>query len=940
MKDDPSTAEPTCCEGTCIVRQLRAADDEERERLLRDYVARKAESVLRIASTPIPHDVHLMLYGMDSLLFFRLLEGMATELRINVSPDQALAGFQNLTINNLATMLNDHWGTVENKRPTGIAEALNAPLTPDHAHRYAPFPLTDIQYAYWIGQSGVIGWGNVPCHAYAEFDRTDDELDFSKLNRALQQTIQRHDMMRAVVEPNGEQRILQDVPAYKIKVVDLRDAPPSERTRSLEATRKEMVSAPQSHGWPLFEFRATRYDGNKVRFHINLDLLIFDGQSIHLLFRDLTRFYGGNETTPVPLDLSFRDYVLALHSIEKTDLYKRARKYWLDKLDTMPQPPELPMVKDMTSVSQFHFSGREFSLSPTEWKQFKQYAAQAGVTPSAALLTAYTKIIAAWNRHDSFTLNLTQYNRHPLHPEVTEILGDFTSILLVPVNNNPEDDFSTSAQCLQQEILHGMDNRHFNGIEVMRALSARQEGNTPYITPYVFTSITGVGSDIGEEGPMHIDNSPVGERSFMSIRTPQVVLDHQIREENNALFCRWDVVEELFPDGMIHDMFSAYANLLRKLSTDETAWEKRTDIPLPEHQQKARDKANDTNGKHSSELLHTLFAQKAAQQADAPAVITETLSLSYGELDIRARRLARELHEAGVGRGSMVAVLMHKGWEQVVAVLGILYAGGTYLPIDADFPEQRVLHLLENGDAAHVVTQPDHMARYHWPNGLRVFSVNADIPEADTLPPFAPVQSVDDLAYVIYTSGSTGLPKGVMIDHRGAVNTILDVNERFNVTAQDRVLALSDLNFDLSVYDIFGTLAAGGAIVIPEAARRKDPSHWTDLMLRRHVTVWNSVPALMQIFIEYTSSRPEQVLPPLRLAMLSGDWIPLDLPKHIRQQMPDIEIIGMGGATEASIWSIFYPIGDVAPTWKSSMCWTTPLPLVLIGLWAKSISAA
>jgi acyl-coenzyme A synthetase/AMP-(fatty) acid ligase/acyl carrier protein len=156
-----------------------------------------------------------------------------------------------------------------------------------------------------------------------------------------------------------------------------------------------------------------------------------------------------------------------------------------------------------------------------------------------------------------------------------------------------------------------------------------------------------------------------------------------------------------------------------------------------------------------------------------------------------------------------------------------------------------------------------------------------------------------------------------MIDHRGAVNTILDINSRYGVAAGDRVFALSSLGFDLSVYDIFGPLAVGGAIVMPAAEEALDPAHWIDIVIRERVTIWNSVPALMKLFVEYAGSRPDLAGNNLRLALLSGDWIPLTLPDQIRALAPKAEVISLGGATEASIWSILFPIRNVDPAWKS-----------------------
>ena len=177
-----------------------------------------------------------------------------------------------------------------------------------------------------------------------------------------------------------------------------------------------------------------------------------------------------------------------------------------------------------------------------------------------------------------------------------------------------------------------------------------------------------------------------------------------------------------------------------------------------------------------------------------------------------------------------------------------------------------------------------------------------------------------DLAYVIFTSGSTGEPKGVMIDHRGAVNTIADINKRFAVSSADRVLALSSLSFDLSVYDIFGVLAAGGSIVLPEARKEREPSHWVELVAREGVTLWNTVPVLAQLYLEELhrgTAEAAQASKSIRLYLLSGDWIPLRLPEQIRACAAQAQVVSLGGATEASIWSIFHPVEEVRAQWKS-----------------------
>ncbi|MFG6298092.1 AMP-binding protein, partial [Streptomyces rochei] len=177
---------------------------------------------------------------------------------------------------------------------------------------------------------------------------------------------------------------------------------------------------------------------------------------------------------------------------------------------------------------------------------------------------------------------------------------------------------------------------------------------------------------------------------------------------------------------------------------------------------------------------------------------------------------------------------------------------------------------------------------------------------------------------VIYTSGSTGTPKGVMISHRAALNTVEDVNRRFAVTEHDRVLGIAGLGFDLSVYDLFGPLAVGATLVLPRADRRGDPSHWAELVRDFGVTVWNSVPGQLHMLCDWLRSESPTDDGTLRLALISGDWIPVSLPDQARGLLPGLEIVSLGGATEGSIWSIAHPIGEV-DTARPSIPYGRPL---------------
>ncbi|MER6878220.1 amino acid adenylation domain-containing protein, partial [Amycolatopsis sp. NPDC000673] len=397
-------------------------------------------------------------------------------------------------------------------------------------------------------------------------------------------------------------------------------------------------------------------------------------------------------------------------------------------------------------------------------------------------------------------------------------------------------------------------------------------------------------------------------------QTPQVWIDCQVLEHAGALTVNWDVREGVFPDGVAADMFGAFADLLRGLADGERHWSAESPVALPAAQERRRAEANATAGPLPSGLLHGEVVEQARRTPDRPAVITPAETLTYRELVGRAAAVARRLSEKGCGAGDLVAVAAETGAGQIVSVLGALLAGAAYLPIDVRQPAARQQQLVERSGARFAVVGPG-AAALAGPVVLEADGSAAEPPPVTGDP--------DERAYVIYTSGSTGYPKGVVVTHRAAGNTVADINRRFSVTGDDRVLGVASLAFDLSVYDVFGPLSVGGALVLPEHSRRGDPSHWAELMRAHRVTLWNSVPAQMQMLAEYLRV-DTAAAPPLRLTLLSGDWIPVRLPGRIRELLPGAEVISLGGATEAAIWSIWHPVGEV-PEDAASVPYGRPL---------------
>jgi amino acid adenylation domain-containing protein len=784
-------------------------------------------------------------------------------------------------------------------------------IMPAPAERYAPFPLTDLQQAYWIGRDPSMNLGNIGCHFYWEFEN--ENLNVDQLSVALRRLILRHDMLRAVISSDGEQKVLAEVPPYDIEVADLSGEQPNSVVSYLERVRRRMshqLFTPDV--WPLFDFRATLQPNGRRRLHVSLDLLTLDGLSIVQLFGEWQRLYLNPDVKLPALELTFRDYVVYAAAGRHSSTHKRAEDYWQNRLSRLPPPPQLPLAPNSVAIKRPKFVRLAGRLDSERWRKLKARAALAKLTPSLVLCAAYAEVLSVWSAQTRFTLNLTLFSRPPIHPQIGEVLGNFTSNLLLEVDASAPS-FKQRAQLLQGQLGRDLGHVEISGVRVLRKL---KNAGWPWAgaMPVVFTSMLIHGNEQDQDTSVF---SWLGDEVYAISQTPQVWLDHQVTEQNGALIFNWDFVDELFPPRMIANMFEAYCHLVERLTSDETCWDEQKRRLVPQPELDLRDSLNGSQGPAADELLHQLFAAQAARRPQQTAVISASRTLSYEQLFRSANQLGYQLRQAGGVPNTLIAVVMEKGWEQVVAVFGVLFSGAAYLPIDASLPPQRLHYLLKHGEVKLVLTQSWLNNKIAWPANVQRICVDSMTPGPAVVASLTEVLRPQDIAYAIYTSGSTGQPKGVVINHQAAVNTILDINRRFSVCPADRVLALSSLNFDLSVYDIFGTLAAGGTIVMPEAWALRDPQRWLELIAQHGVTIWNSVPALLEMLVEYTAHREQAISKSMRLVLLSGDWIPVTLPEQIKELAPDARVVSLGGATEAAIWSIFYPIDKVDPSWTS-----------------------
>nr|WP_260860122.1 non-ribosomal peptide synthetase [Streptomyces cupreus] len=879
---------------------LAALEPSLRAGVISAELRRRLGALLDVPTDDVPTDVPLVALGLESI---RAMELRAL-LERDVQVELPLATFLRSSVGGL-TELMVHG--LDGRHASAAAET-SEPFHADPEHRLEPFRLTGLQQAYLVGRRVGDERGDVATHLYLEIEAGD--LDLRRLETALTVLVSRHDMLRAVVAEDGTQRVLPESDATPVPFSVI-DCSAGSGTRTA-AVREELSHEIRPIGqWPMWEVRALILPGGRIRLHISIDLLIADVASIRLFFDDWRRLYAG-ERLP-PLRTAFRDYVNAYAVDPEEPEYAAARDYWLRRVPELPEGPQLPWRRGATAPARW--SRRAHRLPARSWSRIRQLALRHEVTPTSVLLAAFATVLGRWSTTDRFLLNLPLFSRNRVHPDVDALIGDFTSVVLLEVDLRDRPGIAELADRLHRQLWRDLEHSAFDGVAVQRELAkARPATGVPHC-PVVFASARDQGWDQHGQDAGTLGQNWLGRTTFSISQTPQVLLDHQVYENAGALEFNWDSPHDALLPGVRDEMFDAYCRLLDGL-VDAGAWSGGVDAcgaGLDEFVARA----GATDGAVPSASLADGVMGWAAREPDRVAVVTADGGvLRYGELGWWASGVAETLLGSDTDPGALIAVGMPKSAEQVVAALGVHLAGRAYLPVDVDLPPRRRAELLAAAGCSVVLVRAGDDHR-QWPDTVRLVAVEDCRDRARRLAE-SPAKATD-VAYVLFTSGSTGAPKGVAVSHQAALNTCTDVCGRFGIGADDAVLGLSSLSFDLSVFDVFGVLGAGGRLVLPRPGAQRDPEHWLELVAEHGVTVWNSVPAVAEMVVSHLGADGRQgaALSGIRVALWSGDWIPVGLPDRWRAWSPGCRLISLGGATEAAIWSISYEIGEVDPEWDS-----------------------
>jgi amino acid adenylation domain-containing protein len=746
--------------------------------------------------------------------------------------------------------------------------------------------LTPTQRGYWVGEKL---W---PASAHAYFEISVRELDLDRLEQCFCALVNQHAALQTIVYEDGTQEVAG---ASFVLGRNQWSLSSDARQRLLDFRALWSNRRFDLHRGPMIDAAVSILPGDEKVVHVSVSLVAADLDSLTLLATHLIELYRGSVGHSQASQKSFLEFAAHTTStLVVAGRYVSAKEYWKKRIESIPPPPQLPML-----AAGPHLDARcrrvQHVFDERQRGMLRAAAQKIGVTETALFCGAFAQVLLRWSTRPELTLVLT-HSRRPPGAEWQEVVGDFSSTILVSLEDRGESTREVLRRT-QREIWSALEYSEYSAVDCMKDLGAR---DSRWRNGYVVLT-SGLGRSASRE---LIPRDWVESLRYGVSQTPNVLLDCQLIELENDLLLQWDYVESKFAEGLVPDMFGSWLRHLSDIAHGDAILDTRPDL-LPAKQAKVRAAVNQTEAVPQEWLAHELFEAAAARTPRALAIAAGDRTISYAELNMLSDRVAAQLAARGVENGARAAVYLDKGIQQVASVLGIVKAGGAYVPVSTAWPVQRANIVIDQCDPALVIVETDTAAG--WP----LQCTFRGLADGDT--EFGSPRSAGGnqaLAYILYTSGTTGTPKGVMVEHRSLVNRVQDVCERFGLSARDRVFGLTSLEHDMSTFDVFGSLAVGAALILPDPDRVRDPSHWCQLMQAYDVTVWNTVPAFMGMLLEFIERQPSAAPASLRHIWLSGDWIPVAYVARIRRFWPQARLVSLGGATETTIWDIYHEIGD------------------------------
>ncbi|MBV9108645.1 MAG: amino acid adenylation domain-containing protein, partial [Gemmatimonadetes bacterium] len=742
--------------------------------------------------------------------------------------------------------------------------------------------------------------------------RVHGALDAGALEGALTEVVRRHESLRSVIRAEtgaeAEQVILPPGP-FPLPADDLSALLPDEREEETRRIVHEEIRRPfDLAAGPLLRARLLRLADEEHVLVLAMHHVVSDGWSLGVLFRELGALYDAfSRGAPPPLDplpLQYADYA-AWQREHWTEARLAAQlEWWRRALAGAPAVLELPADRARPAVQSHRGAKLRVTLPRALADGVRELARREEATPFMVMLAAFQVLLWRWSGEEDLVVGSPVAGR--TRTETEGLIGFFVNTLPLRADLSGDPAFTSLLHRVRETTLGAYQHQELPFERLVEALHPeRSLGHAP-VFQHVFALQNAAPAELQLPGVrMELMATESGTARFD--------LEWSLWEREEGITGAIHYAEDLFDRETVERMAGHYRRLLEAAVARPGA--RVSTLPLLSGDERARlvAEAGGPDLALPDLPVHRRFEAQAARTPDAVAVVSGETVLSYAELDRRANRLAHHLRARGVGPEVLVAICVHRGAPMLEAMLAALKAGGGYLPLDPDYPADRIAYMLGDSGTRVLVTESTLLGGVPL-EGMDTVVLDRDAeaisawPETPPALPPSPFPVPSTLAYVIYTSGSTGRPKGVGVEHGALAATMAAAGRAFGLGPGDRAPSLASFAFDIWLFESLLPLLAGGSVRFFARERVLEvPRLARDLAA---CTVLHAVPALMRSIVQAVRARPGGVLPGLRRAFVGGDAVAPDLLEEMRQAFPAAEIHVLYGPTEAAIICSAHRLGD------------------------------
>ena len=760
------------------------------------------------------------------------------------------------------------------------------------------FPATDAQIEVWLGsQQGVDASCSFNEIATVVFE---GDLDVNKLQTAIAKTVQRNDALRSVYSSDGSTvRVMKELPpSYKFEDWSHEDDLNFAKRQNELIDDEGNTPFDLEHG-SLVRLTLQKASNQRHFLTVNAHHILLDGWSLAVLLRDLGYYYdveNGVNREPLPTAISYEAFSSAMTDYFNSDQRSSDEKYWTEKYADSIPVLDLPILDKRPTVKTFAAGRHDHVLGVDLVDQLKKLGAKSGCSLFNTMLSAFQAYISRISGTSDFSLGI---------PTSGQATMDFPDLLGMCVNTIP---LRSTVDCAlpftdymkqsRNELLDALEHQRLSFASLLRIVAPPRD---PSRSPIVSVSFNlDPELDMDEMGFEGVDLKVIVEpRAYENFDW----FVNGVIQKDRSVELQVQYNSDLFSQQRMVDIFDGFERFVGEIADRPEAKINGFNVVSADQQQKLAVDWNATELEYpTNSTLHEQFSQGASSTPNKTCVRFDDIELTYAQVDKRSNQIAAYLIEKGIGEGDLVGICVNRSAEMLVQLFGILKTGAGYVPLDPDYPTDRLQYMCDHSGLKLVVTEKslaDTVAEFGKPS-VEIDSVSAEIDAQSTE---CPPQSAhaSSVCYVIYTSGSTGKPKGVRVPHGAVLNFLYSMKAEPGFNADDSVLAVTTLSFDIAVLELFLPSLFGGTVIVADQRITTDGIEMAKALEQYDIALLQATPATWRLLLaaNWEGKKDLKVL-------CGGEPMPADLVAPLLERCD--QLWNMYGPTETTVWSSVYQI--------------------------------